>query len=58
LLKQGIELVALSDDERAQWFRLAEQGQQDMVSTGVVSEATVQILDRHLETYRATVGQQ
>jgi TRAP-type C4-dicarboxylate transport system substrate-binding protein len=58
LLTQGIELVALSDDERAQWFRLAEQGQQDMVSTGVVSEATVKILDQHLEAYRATAGQQ
>jgi TRAP-type C4-dicarboxylate transport system substrate-binding protein len=57
LLKQGIQRVSLSDEERADWYRLAAQGEQNMLDSGVVSEATVQQLDQHLEAYRSAAQQ-
>lgn len=53
LLKQGINLVTLGDQDREQWYRLAAEAEQNMLRKGVVSEATVQELDRHLADFRA-----
>ena len=53
LLKQGINLVTLGDQDREQWYRLATEAEQNMLRKGVVSEATVKELDQHLADFRA-----
>lgn len=53
LLKQGLVLETMSEEEKAAWYATAAQAEAEIVAQGSVSKAFADEMNQHLETFRA-----
>ena len=53
LMKQGINLVEVTDAQRQEWYQLAAEAEQNLVKKGILSREELDQLDGYLNEFRA-----
>lgn len=53
LVKQGLQLSVMSDEEKAAWYATAAKAEKEIVDDGVISRTFSEELNGHLETFRS-----
>jgi len=57
LQQQGLKLVRISEEDRAEWYQRAAAATEEIIESGIVSREFYQEMAGHLQEFRATQAQ-